>query len=125
MDYEDDPIIAAQAKLLEGKCKTKKAKVQREGKKFDSANHEKERQTGKTVSEETNEWFHYPIHFLTNSSSSMIILTWWLCFKKLKFRKIVNIYNLIVYECDRYRSCLFLTSYQLYFVQIFDKLKKR
>lgn len=32
---------------MEGKAKTKKAKVQREGKKFDSANHEKEKQMGK------------------------------------------------------------------------------
>jgi len=51
MDYENDPIIAEQAKLMEGKAKIKKAKVQREGKKFDSANHEKERQTGKQVSD--------------------------------------------------------------------------
>lgn len=32
--------------MMEGKAKTKKAKVQREGKKFDSANHEIEKQTG-------------------------------------------------------------------------------
>lgn len=29
MDYEDDPIIAEQAKLAEMKAKTKKAKVQK------------------------------------------------------------------------------------------------
>lgn len=51
MNYEDDPIIAEQAKLMEGKAKVKKAKVQREGKKFDSANHEKEKQMGKHATE--------------------------------------------------------------------------
>lgn len=52
MDYENDPIIAAQAQLLEGKMKVKKAKVQREGKKFDSANHEREKQLSKQNSNE-------------------------------------------------------------------------
>lgn len=47
MDFEDDPIIAEQASLaaMKPKIKEKKAKVQREGQKFDSANHEKEKQT--------------------------------------------------------------------------------
>lgn len=44
MDFEDDPVIAEQAKMMEIKPKGKKAKVQREGQKFDSANHEKEKQ---------------------------------------------------------------------------------
>lgn len=39
MEYEEDPIIAQQAKLIESKLKEKKAKVVREGQKFDSANH--------------------------------------------------------------------------------------
>lgn len=45
MDFEDDPVIAEQAKMMEIKPKAnKKAKVQRDGQKFDSANHEKEKQ---------------------------------------------------------------------------------
>lgn len=44
IDYEDDPVIAEQAKILEAKNKDKKKKVQRDGKKFDSANYEKEKQ---------------------------------------------------------------------------------
>jgi D-arabinose 5-phosphate isomerase GutQ len=47
MEYEDDPIIAEQYKLIEKKVKEKKAKVMREGQKFDSANHEIQRQKGK------------------------------------------------------------------------------
>jgi hypothetical protein len=39
MEYEDDPILVEQYKLIEKKLKTKKAKISREGQKFDSANH--------------------------------------------------------------------------------------
>jgi hypothetical protein len=39
MEYEHDPIIAEQYKLIENKFKQKKAKITREGQKFDSANH--------------------------------------------------------------------------------------
>ena len=43
-DIYDDPTIAEQAKIIQGKLKDKKAKVDRSGKKFDSANYEKEKQ---------------------------------------------------------------------------------
>lgn len=45
VEYEDDDVIAEQAKIMEMKgSKGKKAKVHREGEKFDSANYEKEKQ---------------------------------------------------------------------------------
>ncbi len=44
MEYERDPVITEQSKILEDKGMDKKKKVQREGKKFDSANYEREKQ---------------------------------------------------------------------------------
>lgn len=44
-NYEDDPVIAQQALLLEQKAK-KKAKCPPKGQKFDSANFERQKQLG-------------------------------------------------------------------------------
>lgn len=44
MEYERDPAIAEQGKIWVEQGKDKKKKVMREGKKFDSANYEKEKQ---------------------------------------------------------------------------------
>lgn len=44
MEYENDPVLGEQSKILEEKGMDKKKKVQRDGKKFDSANYEKEKQ---------------------------------------------------------------------------------
>lgn len=47
VEYDEDPIIAEQAKIMELKNKERKAKVHREGEKFDSANYEREKQLAK------------------------------------------------------------------------------
>lgn len=44
MEYEGDPTITEQGKIWVEQGKDKKKKVTREGKKFDSANYEKEKQ---------------------------------------------------------------------------------
>lgn len=44
MEYEGDPTITEQGKIWVEQGKDKKKKVMREGKKFDSANYEKEKQ---------------------------------------------------------------------------------
>ena len=47
MDFNDDPVLAEQEQMMMEKLKGKKnktAKVHRDGQKFDSANHEKEKQ---------------------------------------------------------------------------------
>lgn len=47
MDFNDDPVLAEQEQQLMEKMngkKAKTAKVQREGQKFDSGKHEKEKQ---------------------------------------------------------------------------------
>lgn len=47
-NYEDDPIIAEQARLAQEKQKTqKKAKCTPKGQKFDSAQWERQKQLGK------------------------------------------------------------------------------
>lgn len=50
MDFNDDPVLAEQEQQLMEKMngkKAKTAKVQREGQKFDSGKHEKEKQKEK------------------------------------------------------------------------------
>lgn len=53
VEYDDDEVIAEQARIMEMKGKGKKAKVHREGEKFDSANYEKEKQTA----QQKKHWF--------------------------------------------------------------------
>ena len=44
MEYDRDPAITEQCRILIEQGKDKKKKVTRDGKKFDSANYEKEKQ---------------------------------------------------------------------------------